>query len=57
MNVLPDVYMCFLRKTSAPLVPEETVNVHTWHYDKFTEDANWNKRKWRYNENKDLSEK
>ena len=24
---------------------------------KFTEDANWNKRKWRYSQNKDLSQK
>ena len=28
-----------------------------WEHSKFTEDANWNKRKWRYNLDKDLSGK
>ena len=32
-------------------------NVHILQYSKFTEDANWNKRKWHYNQNKDLSGK
>ena len=27
-NVLPDVYICFLRKNSEPPVPKGTVNVH-----------------------------
>ena len=38
MNVLPDVYICPLRKKSAPPLPEGTVNVHIWQYSKFTED-------------------
>ena len=45
MNVLPDVYVCSHRKKSTPL------------HSKFTEDANWNKRKWHYSQNKDLSRK
>ena len=37
MNVLLNVYVLALRKKSEPLLPEGTVNVHTWHYSKFTE--------------------
>ena len=40
MNMLSDVYICPLRKTSAPILPENgQKNVHTWHYRKFTADA------------------
>ena len=45
MSVLPDVYVCSHRKKSTPL------------HSKFTEDTNWNKRKWHYSQNKDLSRK
>ena len=31
MNVLPDVYICPLRKKSAPLLPEGTVTVKNTH--------------------------
>ena len=57
MNVLPDVYICSLRKNSAPLIPEGTVKCTNLVAYKFKEDANWNKQKWCYSQNKDLSGK
>ena len=29
------MYIFALRKKNAPLLPEGTVNVHTWHHSKF----------------------
>ena len=40
MNVLLNLYICALRKKSAPLSSDGTVNVHTWLRNKFTKDAN-----------------
>ena len=40
MDVLLNAYICALRKESAPLPPERTVKVQTWHHSKFTVDAN-----------------
>ena len=37
MNVLLNGCIFALRKRSAPLPPEGTVNVHTWHHSKFTD--------------------
>ena len=42
----------FHRKKSAPLLPEGQEQ-----HSKLTEDANWNKRKWYYSQNKDLGQK
>ena len=56
MNVLPDVYICSHRKKSTPLLREGTVKC-TEQPRKFTEYANWNKWKWHYSQNKDLSRK
>ena len=56
MNVLPYVYICSHRKKSTLLLREGTVKC-TQQPRKFTEYANWNKRKWHYSENKDLSRK
>ena len=49
MNVLLDVYICSHRNKSVPLLPRGQ------QISKFTEDANWSKRKWHYSENKELS--
>ena len=59
MNVLPDLYICSHRKKSAPLLPEGPVKyIYTSSkIQKFTKDAKWNKRKWLYSQNKDLSGK
>ena len=35
INVLPDVYICSVRKKSAPLLPEGT-DVHIWQHSKFS---------------------
>ena len=39
-NILPDVYICPLRKKGAPLLAEWTVKCTLWQHSKFTEDAN-----------------
>ena len=54
MNVLLNVFICALRKKSAPLFPEAKVTIHTWHHRKFTEDANQNKQKWCYCQSKNF---
>ena len=56
MNV-PDVHICTPRKNNVPLLPEGQQNVHSWHYSKFTEDANTNKQKWCYCQSKNFSGK
>ena len=52
MNVLPDMYVCPLRKKSAPLLPEGTVK---WQDRKYIEVFKCNKQKLDYNQNDDLS--
>ena len=42
MIVELNVYICALRKKSAPLIPMAQLKVHSWHHSKFTDrqDAN-----------------
>ena len=43
MNVLPEVYVCSLRKKDAPLLPERTlICTLLADFNKFTKDANGN---------------